>query len=473
MAELEAMDAAALARAYAKRSLSPVEAAGRCLERAAAAQATLNPFVVIDADGALEAARASEARWASDDALGPLDGVPVTVKDNIAVRGLATRKGSLVASDVPETEDAPSVERLRAAGAVILGKTTMPEFGWKGLSDSPLTGLTRNPWNAERTTGGSSAGAAVCAALGIGRMHLGTDGAGSVRIPAAFCGVLGFKPSYGRVPAHPISVMGELAHLGPLTATVAEAATMLGVMTGPHAKDLTASRDALELGDLGAVAGLRIALSLRLGHVQRIDPAVETAVADAVRVFEALGAHIDVVDPDIGDPVDVLETLWFAGAGFALAPIADEDRAKMDPGLVACAERGARIPASQYIEALLFRRAELARRMARFHERYDLLATPQMPTGALPFGSDAPPAGFGGVAEWGEAWTDWSPFTYPFNITQHPALSLPCGLTPDGLPIGLQLVGALGADGLVLRAGRAFEAALPWARAPSPGWRNG
>jgi aspartyl-tRNA(Asn)/glutamyl-tRNA(Gln) amidotransferase subunit A len=261
--------------------------------------------------------------------------------------------------------------------------------------------------------------------------------------------------------------MGELAHLGPLTATVAEAATMLGVMTGPHAKDLTATRDALELGDLGAVAGLRIAFSPRLGHVRRIDPAVEAAVADAVRVFEALGAHIDVVDPDIGDPVDVLETLWFAGAGFALAPIGREDRAKMDPGLVACAERGARIPASDYIDALLFRRAELARRMARFHERYDLLATPQMPTGALPFGSDVPPPGFGGVEDWGEAWTDWSPFTYPFNITQQPALSLPCGLTPDGLPIGLQLVGPLGADGLVLRAGRAFEAARPWAFAPS------
>lgn len=367
------------------------------------------------------------------------------------------------------TFDAPVTARCKDAGLVVLGTTTMPEFGWIGLSSSPLTGHTRNPWNSGRTAGGSSSGAAACAALGIGRFHLGSDGLGSIRIPAAFCGVAGIKPTFGRVPAYPISVMGELAHLGPIARDVREVAALLGILAGPDYRDPMAWNTPapdFNVGINDGVRRLRVAYSPRLGFATKIDPAVERAVAAAAKTFESMGAIVEQVDPPLEDPAPVAWDIWNAGAALALKTFGPAERAAMDPGLVGCAESGEKTPAADLIDALINRRTKAVITMAEFHERYDLLITPTMPTGAIPLGADLPPDGFAGVGGWGPLWTDWCPFTPPFNVTQQPAGTVPCGLDGDGLPIGLQIVGWRRQEALVLRAMRAFESERPFARVP-------
>ncbi len=465
------LDAFALARAYASRILSPVETAKAALARLDRFEPVVNAFVMVDREGTMAAARASEARWVAGAPASRLDGIPATVKDNIAWAGLPTRKGSAAIPAFPEPEDSPAVARLREAGAILLGKTTMPELGWKGLSDSPLTGLTRNPWRTDRTTGGSSAGAAACAALGVGRIHLGTDGAGSVRIPAAFTGIVGLKPTYGRVPAYPMSVMGGLAHIGPLTRTVSEAALVLSIIGAPDRRDITAWLDpphdyTQEIE--GGIRGVRVGFSPRLGYVTRINPAVERVVADAVGALASLGAVVEHVDPGFADPVAILNDWWFAGAALALRGVTAEQCARMDAGLLRVAEIGAEIDAATLIERQNYARTTLSRSMEAFHARYDALVTPQMPTGAIPFGADVPPDGFADISDWGSEWTNWSPFTYPFNITQQPAISVPCGFDGDGMPVGLQIIAPRGRDDIVLRLARAFEEARPFARIDVP-----
>lgn len=454
IADLSAVD---LARHYRSGALSPVEVAADALARADRFEPDVNAFVSRDPATTLAEAEASLGRWRAGSPLGPLDGVPVTVKDNIAVRGWTNHRGSAVTPREPMTEDAPAVARLREAGAVFLGKTTMPEYGWKGVGDSPLSGITRNPWDTRTGPGGSSAGAAVCAALNVGCIHLGTDGAGSIRIPAAFTGTFGIKSTYGRVPAYPVSTMGFLAHLGPLTRTVEDAALALSVIGQPDSRDMTAFREPppdYRIGLADGVRGLRVAWSPRLGHVRDLDPEVEALGAAAARVFADLGAVVEEVDPGFEDPRDTLMTLWSAGAALALATFTPEQRSRMDPGLVAVAVQGETQPASAYVEALLFARNRLSQVMSRFHARYDLLLTPTLPLPAFAVGHDTPPGG-----PHGEDWVNWTPYTYPFNITQQPAASIPSGLTRAGLPAGLQIVGAFGADALVLRAARAYEAA--------------
>jgi aspartyl-tRNA(Asn)/glutamyl-tRNA(Gln) amidotransferase subunit A len=355
---------------------------------------------------------------------------------------------------------------LREAGTVFLGKTTMPEYGWKGVGDSPATGITRNPWNTGTGPGGSSSGAAVCAALNLGCIHIGTDGAGSVRIPAAFTGVVGLKPSYGRVPAWPISVMGFLAHLGPLTRTVTDTALAMKVIGQPDVRDMTALTDRppdYVDGLKGSMRGLRVAWSPRLGQNVTVDPEIAALTAAAAQAFAELGATVEEVDPGFEDPIEILMTLWSSGAALALKSIDAAGRKQMDPGLVAVAEQGERVPASAYVDALLNQRNALAYRMAQFHQRYDLLLTPTLPLPAFAVGRDTPEHG-----AYGEDWTRWTPFTYPFNITEQPAVSVPCGLTKAGLPAGLQIVGAFGKDALVLRAAAAFEQARPFACVDEP-----
>lgn len=469
MTDLSELDAFAQGAAFRRRTLSPVEVATDALDRAEASQATTNAFVTIDRERTLGWARESEARWLRGAPLGPFDGVGVTIKDNMAVAGWPSLKGSTVAARTPVDFDAPVTARCREAGLVILGTTTMPEFGWIGLSTSPLTGHTRNPWNPERTAGGSTSGGAAAAALGIGRFHLGSDGLGSIRIPAAYCGVAGIKPSYGRVPAYPISVMGELAHLGPLARDVREVAALLTILSGADLRDPMAWNTPAPdytIGTGDGVKGLRIAYSPRLGFATKVDPAVEKAVAEAARVFEELGATVEEADPPIDDPAPIAWDIWNAGAAVALSAFTPDEQSRMDPGLVACARTGAAMPATALIEALLYRRTKVVIAMGRFHERYDLLLSPTMPTGAIPLGADLPPPGFAGQADWGPLWTDWCPFTPPFNVTQQPAGTVPCGFDADGLPVGLQIVGPKRRDDLVLRAMRAFEAARPPARVP-------
>jgi aspartyl-tRNA(Asn)/glutamyl-tRNA(Gln) amidotransferase subunit A len=444
---------------YRRKELSPVEVVRAVLDRIDRHNATVNAWCHLDSEGALERARQSEARWRAGTPNGLIDGIPVGIKDNILVAGMPARFGSKLTSADPAAQDGPLVARLREQGGIVLGKTTLPEFGWKAVTDSPLTGVTRNPWDTRMTPGGSSGGAVAAVVLGMAPIHVGTDGGGSIRIPASFTGCYGLKPTRARVPAWPASPLGTLAHAGPLTRTVADAAVALTIMAAPDARDVyawTSPAPDYRIGLDDGVRGLRVAYSPRLGYAKRVDPEVAASVAAAARAFEELGAHVDETDPDIGgDPIAAWDTLWWSSAASILGPHGERGRELADPGLVAGAAQGLKTSAIDFIRAQL-KRAELHGIFARFFERYDLLLTPTMPLAAFEAGHVMPPSG-----DWGESWADWSPFSYPFNLTQQPAASIPCGMTRDGLPIGLHIVGALGADALVLRASRAFESVRP------------
>jgi len=446
---------------YRSRKASPVEATRAGLARIDRLNPVLNAFCVVAADDALRAATASEARWARSAPAGDLDGVPVSIKDLILAKGWPTLRGSRTVDPKQAWDvDAPASARLREAGAVILGKTTTPEFGCKGETNSPLTGITRNPWNPQKTPGGSSGGTAAAVASGMGPLSVGTDGAGSVRIPAGFCGNFGLKPSFGRVPAYPLSPMGTVAHLGPHTMSVADAALMMNVLKRPDARDWTSlpydDSDYLQGLDDG-VRGLRIAFSPTLGYAKNVHPEIAAAVAAAVRALESLGAHVEAVDPGIADPLEITTGLWFAGAAAIWSGLTSEQQQVVDPDFRAEAELGARYSALD-IHRLNLRRGELGSHLRQFMQRFDLIATPTLAVPAF----DARPAGHTPMNP--EAMLAWTPFSYPFNLSQQPACTIPCGLTTDGLPIGLQLVGPMFGDALVLRAARAYESVRPLAR---------
>lgn len=453
VSDVSLLPATEVLRGYRSGDLSPVDVTEAALARIRDLDPRVNAFVLVDEEGAMKAARASDERWRRGEPAGDLDGVPVGIKDIFLTRGWPTRKGSRTQADAgPDREDAPAVARLREAGAVFLGKTTTPELGWKGVTDSPLEGVTTNPWDTALTAGGSSGGSAAAVALGMSPLALGTDGGGSVRIPAGFCGTYGIKPTYGRIPLWPASPFGTLAHVGPLTRTVPDAALMMDVLARPDSRDWSAAECAArsfteDLDD--GVRGLRIAYAPTLAGTE-VDPDVASAVADAARAFEELGAHVEESDPGIDDPVEAFETLWYAGAAKALAHLGDEDRALLEPPLAESAAWGARVSAVEYLDAVAVR-AELGRTMGAFHQRYDLLLTPALPIPPFEGGREVP-------AGWPHRrWTSWSPFSYPFNMTQQPAASLPCGFTRAGLPVGAQLVGPKFADALVLRASHAFQ----------------
>ncbi|MEU4494731.1 amidase [Streptomyces sp. NPDC023998] len=452
LTDLTALTARQLLAGYERGDFSPVEATRAALERIEAVQPLVNAFVRVDADTALAQAQASAGRWHRGEPQGLLDGVPVTVKDLLLQRGGPTLRGSrTVQAEGSWDEDAPSVGRLRAHGAVFLGKTTTPEFGWKGVTDSPRHGVTGNPYDPARTAGGSSGGSAAAVALGAGPLSLGTDGGGSVRIPASFCGIFALKPTYGRVPLYPSSPFGTLSHVGPMTRDAADAALLLDVISGEDWRDWShlGPADGVRGTLTEGVKGLRIAYSPSLGGQVAVRPAVASAVRRAVGALAGLGAYIEESDPDIADPVEAFHTLWFSGAARLLQPLGARQREQLDPGLREIAGRGARYSALEYLAAVDVRMA-LGRRMGRFHTSYDLLVTPTLPITAFEAGAEVP-AGSGH-----RRWTGWTPFTYPFNMTQQPAATVPCGVDEDGLPIGVQLIGARHADGLVLRAAHAL-----------------
>jgi len=461
IAELTCAD---LIARYRRGDLSPVEATRDVLARIAATE-RFNAFMPIDAEAALKAAAASEERWRRRTPLGPIDGVPTTIKDNIWAKGYPTRRGSRTSDPAPAIADSPAVARLREQGAVIIGKTCLPEHGWIGVCHSPLTGITRNPWNPETTPGGSSGGAAIAALLGLGLLHLGTDGAGSCRIPAAFTGVFGMKPTYGRVPTYPPSALNVLAHQGPLTRRVADAALMLSVISGPDERDMTAwnspATDFAAGLDRG-VRGLRVALSLRLGQPIKLDPDIEAAVRKVATALAEQGAIVEEADPPVGRSPDMIRAMWWPVMA-ALADSVGARRNEMDPGLLAIADKGKRFTAGDYIAAYNAR-TDLYAAMLAFHERYDLLLTPTMPITAIKVGLNGPEDG-----SFGDDWINWSPYTYPFNLTQQPAASVPCGLAGNGLPIGAQIVAAPRQDALVLSTARAIERAFPMPAPPAFG----
>ena len=454
------MDAAELVQGYRAGDLSPVQATEAALERIERLDHRVRAMVLVDAEGAMTAARESAQRWADGTPLGPADGVPTTIKDVLLVRGQPTRRGSaLTAGEPPAAEDSPATARLRGAGAVLLGKTTTPEFGWKGVTDSPAYPPTTNPWHEELTAGGSSGGSAAAVALGMGVWSIGTDAGGSVRIPAAFTGTVALKPTFGRIPAYPPSPFGTLAHPGPMTRSVVDAATLLDIVAATDHRDwfaLDAPSSSFTDGLHAGISGLRVAYSPDLGYGVN-DPEVTAAVEVAVGVLADAGARVEQIEAPFADPVEAFYTLWFTGAEKVVRDHveAPADREKVDPELLAGIERYGRVDAAAYLDATQVR-MDLGVRMGAFHTEYDLLVTPTMPIGAFDAGADVP-------AGWEERfWPSWTPYTYPFNMTGQPALSVPCGFTGDGRPIGLQLVGARHADALVLRAGQAYTERTDW-----------
>ena len=448
---------------YRLGEASPVEATQAVLDRIDGPGRALNAFCLVAGDEALASARQSEARWRQHEPVGPLDGVPTSIKDLILTRGWPTLRGSrTVDPGQPWDVDAPAAARLREAGAVLVGKTTTPEFGCKGETNSPLTGITRNPWDTSRTPGGSSGGTAAAVAAGLGPLSVGTDGAGSVRIPAAFCGTVGFKPSFGRVPAHPLSPFGTVAHLGPHTMSVTDAALMMNVLAQPDARDWTSlpPTDTDHTAGLDdGIAGLRIAFSPTLGYVDGVHPEVAAAVAAAAEALAEAGAVVEAVDPGFSDPLEITTGLWFSGSWTIWNGLTSEQQAVTDPDFAAQAELGSAM-SNLDVQRLVLRRGELGSMMRQLMTRFDLLVTPTVAVPAF----EAREAGH--VAMSPASMLGWTPFSYPFNLTQQPACTVPCGLTSDGLPIGLQLVGPMFEDALVLRAARAYEQRHPLPRPP-------
>ena len=452
-AELCSLTAAQLLDGYRTRTLSPVEVAEAVLKRIEEFNPRFNAFNFLSPEETLKSSKASEARWMAGQPMGLLDGVPVSIKDLLLTRGWPTLRGSkTVDPKGPWNDDAPATARLREHGAVLLGKTTTPEFGWKGVTDSALTGITRNPWNPQKTPGGSSGGAAAAVASGMGPLAVGTDGGGSIRIPCGFTGLFGIKPSFGRVPAWPLSPFGTVAHVGPITRSVADAALMLNVLALPDARDWHALpreprdwRSGLEQG----VQDLRIAFSPDLGYA-KVDSEVASLVRSSIKVFEDLGAKIEEKNPGFENPEPIFRAHWFSGAAFLLQTVKQKNL--VDPGLLEVAAMGEKITAHEILDAQM-KRGALGARMNLFHRDYDLLVTPTLAVAAFDVGREFP--------ENNKRWTDWTPFTYPFNLTQQPAASIPCGFTRAGLPVGLHIVGPRYADALVLRAARAFETARP------------
>jgi aspartyl-tRNA(Asn)/glutamyl-tRNA(Gln) amidotransferase subunit A len=456
--------ATALLDLYRRGEASPVEATRAVLDRIDERDPALNAFCLVAGEEALEAARSSEARWHRGEPVGPLDGVPTSIKDLILTKGWPTRRGSRTVDPAqPWDVDAPATARLREAGAVLVGKTTTPEFGCKAETNSPLTGLTRNPWDLTCTPGGSSGGTAAAVAAGLAPLSVGSDGAGSVRIPAAFCGNVGLKPSFGRVPAYPLSPFGTVSHLGPHTMCVADAALALTVLSRPDARDWTSlpydDRSYVDGLDDG-VTGLRVAFSPTLGYAT-VHPEVAAAVARAAADLAGLGAVVEQVDPGFADPIDISTGLWFTGAWTLWSTLTPEQQAVTDPDFAAQAALGSALT-SLDVQRLVLRRGELGSFMRRFMERFDLLVTPSVAVPAF----DAQPAGHRPMTP--ESMLGWTPFSYPFNLTQQPAVTVPCGLTANGLPIGLQLVGPMFGDALVLRAAQAYEQLHPVPRPPWP-----
>jgi len=463
--ELCFMPATELARRIRDRSLSPVEIMEAVLARAEALNPRLNAICTPTYEAARDAARGAEAAAMRGEPLGLLHGIPVTIKDLAFTRGVRTMGGSWIHRDRVPDFDHAHVERLANAGAVAIGKTTVPELGWKGNGDSPVTGITHNPWLHGTNAGGSSAGAAACAAAGIAPLHQGSDGAGSVRMPAAFCGVFGLKPSFGRIAYWPMPNNGGISHVGPITRTVADGALMLAAMAGSDDRDQTSLEAPPEdyVGRLDAgIAGLRVAYSPDLGYL-RVDPDVAERVRAAAHAFEALGCAVDEVDPGWGDPIEIEHVLFAGGYAGMLGHQLDTVGERMDPGLVALTRHGLTFTAADYVRA---QGARLAYhdRVAAFFLRYDLLLTPSVSVAAFDATRLIP-------MHWEQHpwdWLRWAGFSYPFNLTGHPAATCPCGFTDAGLPVGLQIVAGRFRDLRVLQAARAFEQARPWAGARPP-----
>ncbi len=451
------LSATELAEAYRTGALTPETVATELLDAIEAVDPSINAFCLVDPDRTIAEARESTARFAAGTPFGPLDGVPVSIKDLLLTAEWPTLRGSLMIEpdQMVWDTDAPAVARLREAGAVLLGKVTTPEFGWKGVTDSPRTGITRNPWDTSCTSGGSSGGSAAALAAGLGPLSVGTDGGGSIRIPAAFCGVVGFKPTLGRVPMYPPSPFAPVAHVGPMTRTVSDCAALLDVLSGFDARDWSALPPPTT-GAVAAIADVRDLADLRVGYSADLgfgsnDPGVQANTDRVASVLEQLGATVEKVDLGWDDPAWAYHVIWYAGADVVVRGLGPRAAESVDPLLMEALERHRDLRASDVVGATALR-MEMGTQMGLLHGEFDVLLTPSMPTVAfgagrtVPDGSPSP------------EWTSWTPYSYPFNLTGQPAITVPSGFA-DGLPTGAQFVGARHHDATVLRVAAAYEAA--------------
>jgi aspartyl-tRNA(Asn)/glutamyl-tRNA(Gln) amidotransferase subunit A len=459
--ELCWMSAAALAAAIRRKKLSPVEVTRAVLDRIERVNPRLNAYVTLTVDQALRDARAAERAVGKKGArLGPLHGVPFSTKDLVITKGVRTTFGTRFFADNVPTEDAPMVARMKAAGGIQLGKTNTPTFGWIGATHNLVFGVTRNPWNTDRTPGGSSGGASAAVAAGLGPLAIGTDGGGSIRIPASFAGIFGHKASYGRIPVYPPSGAWSLSHIGPMTRTVEDAALMMNACAGPDERDqysLPAAGTDYVKALKGGLKGLRVGWSPDLGFARVVDPEVEATCAKAARRFRDLGAKVDEARLPWPSPKAAWEAVFCGGIATRMAPYLDRPQ-DIDPGLLPIIQDAVKWPASRYVQAW-FDRLTWYDHVRRYFDTHDLLLTPTIATPPFKVGLDNPADVAGRPVE---AY-DWIPFTYPFNLTGNPAASVPCGFTKDGLPIGLQIVGRRFDDVTVLRAAAGFEKLAPWA----------
>ncbi len=463
--ELGFMPATELAELIRTKKISPVEYTRGLLDRIEKLEPKVNAFAYLAADRAMDAAREAEAALMTGARIGRLHGVPATIKDLVITQDMPTQSGSLIFKGHQPTEDSPVVPRLREEGAIILGKTTTSEFGWTGVSHSPLTGITHNPWKYGYNAGASSAGAGAAAAAGYGPLHQGSDGAGSIRMPSHFCGVFGIKPSFGRVPYYPVSVGDMTSHMGPMSRTVADSALMLEVMAGPHPLDYTT----LEAGPAHYLArlhegvkGKRIAYSPDLGHA-RVDPDVAALVRKAAERFTELGAIVEEVKTPWAAPGPELIRFFWSAHMTRLQPHLEKWESQMDPGLVACIKASENVSVAAY-QAARERKMPYIASIHRWFEDWDFLLTPSVSVAAFPAEKLMPD-------HWPQHdwdWVSWAEFSYPFNMSWNPAASVPCGFTAEGLPVGLQIVGKRFDDLGVLQASAAFEQAQPWAHKRPP-----
>ena len=453
--EYQASTALGLARRVAGGDLSPVQLTECALDLARQAEPAINAYAALLPERAAREAAEREAEVRAGRVRGPLHGVPIAVKDNFYYQGEPTGKGSLTSSDEPARQSAPMVARLVDAGVVVIGKTTTPEFGWKGTGSSPRTGVTRNPWHPGRTSGGSSAGSGATVAAGAVPVATGTDAGGSIRIPAAFCGVVGFKPTLGAIPVWPGTVNETLSHAGPLTRSVADARVVFELTRGLDARD-PQSAFPVPLAD---PPGRRLRVGvLREPFGIAPDDGVATVFSRACALIAAKTAaelsELRSLGADL--PRAVFEAMWVTGRGLGFADLIRLRGAVMDPGLTRLLPLAQRYSLADYYQALEARRAFNATLFALFGD-WDLLIMPTMPGTAIEAEAEVPP---GGEADAPLPWITWTPYTYPFNITGQPAVTLPCGLAGGGLPAGLQVVGPWGHDRRVLDFAHACEQAL-------------
>lgn len=450
-----------LIAAYRNGELTPSSALDSILARIDRCEPRINAYCYRDDETARQTAEESTKRWQAGRPLGGLDGVPVSVKDLIDVAGMPTRSGSRATTADAVAKDSPCLAGLRRSGAVILGKTTTPEFGHKGVTDSLLSGVTRNPWDTDMTPGGSSGGAGAALAAGMGPLAIGTDGGGSCRKPANYCGVVGMKPSFGRVPLASTGGSWPLSSPGPMARTVADAALLLQAISEPsHGDAFVLPEFQAGVAMASDIKGVRIAHCLELAGANA-RPEIATGVGASVAVFRELGAEVEAEKPDIPDSMPFYRTLFDSGSALNASQWSETQLGLADPTFRESVERGRALSAVELRRALQHR-GELAAAMARFLDRYDLLVLPSNPTTAYKLGQREP------TKTPRDMWSATVCFTSPFNITGQPAITVPCGHTEAGLPFGLQIVGRYGEDELVLRAAAAFEATTGLANQLAP-----